>query len=85
VSYSKYERGKFIRLRIHHLILLDLGAEKINAAQAGDIYDLISEVETAGTTHSRELAEHEYYKRAVHEWVRIKQVHRERIAKSKSL
>lgn len=70
---------------MYHYILLDLGGGKINAEQAGDIYDLISGIETAGTTHCSDLANNEYYKRAVQEWVRAKKIHRERIAKSKSL
>ena len=85
MSYSKYERGKYIRLKVHHLILLDLGSGKINAEQAGDAYDLLSGIETAGTTHCQELARDEYYKKAVEEWVKAKQAHRQRIIKSKSL
>lgn len=85
MSYSKFERGKYIRLKMHHLILLDLGGEKINAEQAGDSYDLISEVETAGTTHCQELARNEHYKKAVAEWAKAKQAQRQRFAKSKSM
>ncbi len=85
MSYSKFERGKYIRLKMHHLILLDLGGGKINAEQAGDSYDLISEVETAGTTHCQELARNEYYIKAVEAWVEYKEVRRQRFAKSKSM
>jgi len=85
VSYSKRERGLYIKLKIHHLILIDLGSGKINAEQAGCAYDLISEIETAGTTHSRELAQNEYYKKAVEEWVNAKEAHRKRLIRSKSL
>lgn len=85
MSYSKFERGKYIRLKFHHLILLDLGSGKINAEQAGDAYDLMSGIETAGTTHDPILAKNEYYKKAVEEWVKAKQAHRQRIIESKSL
>lgn len=85
MSYSQYERGKYIRLKLHHLILLDLGAGKIAAEQAGDAYDLISEITIAGTTHSPELAQNGYYKRAVLAWVKAKAAHRQRIVTSKSM
>lgn len=85
MSYSKYERGKYIRLKMHYLILVDLGSGKINAEQAGDVYDLMSEIETAGTTHCRELAGNEYYKKAVEEWTRAQELHRQRLIQSKSL
>ena len=85
MSYSKFERGKYIRLKMHYFILVDLGKEKINAEQAGDIADLMDGIETAGTTHNQELAQNEYYKKAVEEWVKAKQVHRQRIIESKSI
>jgi len=81
VSYSKYERGKYIRLKMIHLLLLDLP----NTEQFGITWDLMDEMETAGTTHSKELAENEYYKRAVAEWVKAKEAHRQRVIESKSL
>ena len=85
MSYSKFERGKYIRLKMHHLILLDLGGEKINAEQAGDIADLMDGIETAGTTHSQELARNKFYKKAVAEWVKAKQAQRQRFTESKSM
>ena len=85
MSYSKYERGKHIRLKIHHLILLDLGSGKITAEQAGDAYDLMDGIVIDGTTHSQELAQNEYYKKAVQAWVSAKQAQRQRFTESKSL
>jgi hypothetical protein len=85
MSYTKFERGKYIRLKMHHLILLDLGEGKISAEQAGNSYDLMSGVETAGTTHCQELARNEHYKKAVAEWVRAKQAQRQRFIESKSM
>lgn len=85
MSYSKFERGKYIKLKMHHLILLALGGEKINAEQAGGVYDLMSEIETAGTTHCSELAKNEYYSKAVAAWVVAKKAHRQRIVESKSM
>ncbi len=84
MSYNQFERGKYIRLKMHHLILLDLGEEKINAEQAGDSYDLMDGIETAGTTHNQELARNDYYKKAVSEWVSAKQAQRQRFIDSKS-
>ncbi len=69
---------------MHHFILLDLGSEKINAIRAGEIFDLMSGVETAGTTHSIELATNKYYKEAVSAWVEAKQAQRQRFIDSKS-
>jgi len=85
MSYNQFERGRYIRLKMHHLILLDLGEEKINAKQAGDSYDLMSEVETAGTTHSHKVARNDYYKKAVAEWVKARQAQRQRFTESKSM
>ena len=85
MSYSEFERGKYIRLKMHHLILLDLGHEKINAEEAGDAYDLMDGIETSGTTHCQELAKNEHYIKAVEAWVKAKKIQRERFAKSKSL
>jgi len=68
-----------------HFLLLDGGAGKITAEQFGISWDLIDEMETAGTTHSRDLAQDEYYKKAVAAWVEAKQIHRQRIIDSKSI
>lgn len=84
MSYSQYERGKYIRLKMIHLLFLDGGAGKINAEQFGTTWDLIDEMDTAGSTHSQELAQDEYYKKAVASWVDAKKIERERIAESKS-
>ena len=68
-----------------HLLFLDGGAGKITAEQFGITWDLIDEMETAGTTHNRDLAENEYYKKAVASWVEAKKIQRQRIAESKSI
>lgn len=68
-----------------HNLLLDGGAGKINAEQFGITWDLMDEMETAGTTHSPDLAQDEYYKKAVGAWVEAKKIQRQRIAESKSL
>lgn len=85
MSYSQYERGKYIKSRIMLYILIDGGHGKINTEEWGRVYDLISEITTAGTTHSRELAQNGYYKRAVLAWVKAKAAHRQRIVTSKSM
>ncbi len=68
MSYSKFERGRFIKSRINHFILIALANEKINAMEAGRIFDLISDVETAGTTYSRDLVKEPFYLQAVKDW-----------------
>ena len=85
MSYSQFERGKYIRLKMHYFILIDIGKERINAEQAGDIADLMDGLETAGTTHCQELAKNEHYIKAVEAWVEAKKIHRQRIIESKSL
>ncbi|MBA7673702.1 hypothetical protein ES703_81905 [subsurface metagenome] len=81
MSYSQYERGKYIRLKMYHLLLLDL----VGTEQFGITWDLIDEMETAGTTHSPELAQDEYYKKAVAAWVDAKKAERQRFIDSKSM
>ncbi len=63
-----------------HLLLLDL----VSTEKFGIVWDLMDEMETAGTTHSPELAQDEYYKKAVEAWVEAKKIQRQRIAESKS-
>ncbi|MCK4792795.1 MAG: hypothetical protein KAV87_54200 [Desulfobacteraceae bacterium] len=72
-------------MKIHHLILFDLGEGKINAEQAGDAYDLMGGIATDGTTHDIKLARNEYYKKAVAGWVAVKQAQRQRFTESKSM
>ena len=81
MSYSKFERGKYIRLKMIHLLLLDL----LPTEQFGITWDLMDKMETDGTTHDSELASDKYYKKAVQEWVRAKKFHRQRFIESKSL
>ena len=85
MSYSQHERGKYIRLKMVHLLLLDGGAGKISTEQFGTTWDLMDEMETAGTTYSRELAQDEYYKKAVSAWVEAKRIDRQRFTESKSI
>lgn len=84
MSYSKFERGKFIREKMMYTILIDSAHGKITTEEWGRVYDLISEVETAGTTHCQELAQNKYYIKAVAEWVKHKKTRRQQFAKSKS-
>ena len=81
MSYSQYERGKYIRLKMIHLLLLDL----VSSEEFGTVWDLMDGLETAGTTHCQELAENKYYKKAVAEWVKAIEVQRQAFAKSKSM
>ena len=81
MSYSQYERSKYIRLKMIHHLLLDL----VTAEQFGIVWDLMDEMETDGTTHSTELAQNEYYIKAVAEWVKAKQAQRQRFMDSKSM
>ena len=79
MSYSQYERGKYIRLKMIHLLLLD----QVSTERFGIIWDLMDEMDTAGTTHSPELAQDEYYKKAVAAWVDAKKAERKRFTDSK--
>lgn len=81
MSYSKFERGKYIRLKMIHLLLLDL----LPTEQFGIAWDLMDHIETDGTTHYSELARDEYYKKAVAEWVKAKEAQRRRFTESKSM
>ncbi len=81
MSYSQYERGKYIRLKMLHLILKDL----VSTERFAITWNLMDEMETNGTTHSQALAQDEYYKKAVSAWVEARQINRQRIAESKSL
>ena len=81
MSYSQYERGKYIRLKMIHLLLLDL----LPTEQFGITWDLMDEIETDGTTHDIKLARNEYYIKAVEAWVKAKQAQRQRFMESKSL
>jgi len=80
MSYSNFERGKYIRLKMIHLLLLDL----VSTEQFGIAWELMDEMETNGTTHCEELARNEYYIKAVAEWVKAKQAQRQRFMESKS-
>ncbi|MCK5127963.1 MAG: hypothetical protein KAR42_17020 [candidate division Zixibacteria bacterium] len=68
MSYSKYERGKEIKSNMNLSILMALGREEIDAAEASRIFGLISDVGTAGTTHSRELVKEPFYLQALKSW-----------------
>lgn len=68
MSYSKRDRGIYIRQNIHYNILIDLALEKIKAEQAGFVYNLLSSLSVAGTTNNRDLARNPYYKNAIENW-----------------
>jgi len=63
-----------------HLLLLDL----VTTEQFGIVWDLMDEMETDGTTHSKNLASNKYYKKSVSAWVKAKQAQRQRLIASKS-
>jgi len=68
MSYSKRDRGLYIRKNIHYNILIDLALERITADQAGYVYNLISFITVAGTTSNRELSKNHYYIQAIENW-----------------
>lgn len=68
MSFSNYKRGRFIKSRMNHFILMALGREEIDSIEASRIFDLMDEIETAGTTHSRELIKEPFYLQAVQDW-----------------
>ncbi|GAG59943.1 unnamed protein product [marine sediment metagenome] len=81
MSYTKFERGKYIRLKMIHLLLLDL----VSSEEFGIVWNLMDNLETAGTTHCQELAKNKYYIKAVAEWVKARQAQRQRFSESKSM
>lgn len=69
MSYTQFERGKFIREKMGLLQLIALGQGEMTAQECGDLDDLVKEaLETAGTTHNTELAKHPIYLKAVEAW-----------------
>lgn len=78
MSVSQRERGQFIRSKMNHYILIALGKEEINAEEAGRIFDLISEVETSGSTHNSELVKEPIYIQAVEDWGKVRKRRREK-------
>lgn len=81
MSYSQFERGKYIRLKILHLILLDM----VSPERFGRTWDLLDKMNPDGTTHCEELIEDEYYKKALDEWKKAKKAQRQRFVNSKSM
>lgn len=79
---SQYKRGEFIKAKIGLSILHDLGNGKIDAEQAGDIEDLMREIETSGITFNIELTKHEYYQRAIEAWRECLEAKRQRVIHS---
>ena len=75
MSYSNYERGKYIRLKIIHLILLDI----VSPERFGITWNLLDKMNPDGTTHCEELIEDEYYKKAVDEWRKARKAHGRRM------
>ncbi len=81
MKYSDYKRKKYIRMKMIYLLLLDLVPSK----QFGIVWDLIDEIGPSGTTHCRELAENEYYIKAVNGWTEAEELRRQRFIRSKSM
>ena len=73
MSFTQHERGKFICSKIQHYILMALGREEIDAEEAGRIFDLLSEVETSGSTHNSELVKEPFYIQAVKDWQKVRE------------
>lgn len=74
MSLSQHERGKFIKSKMMHYNLMACGKPE----EFGRIFDLISEVETSGSTHNSELAKEPIYLRAVKDWKRVRKRRREK-------
>ena len=51
-----------------HYALMAGARGEINTFEFGRIFDLISDVETAGTTHSLELVKEPFYLQAIEDW-----------------
>jgi len=69
MSYTQFERGKFIRERMGYLQLIALGKGQMTAEDCGALDDLVEEaLEVAGNTHNTELAKNPIYLQAVEAW-----------------
>lgn len=68
MSLSQRTRGDFIREKMGLAILHDLGESKIDSKQAGDIDNLMRDLEASGATVNIELAQNEYYLKAIEAW-----------------
>ena len=69
MSQSQYKRGQFIKSRMMHYNLMACGTTE----EFGRIYDLISFVETSGSTHNEELAKEPFYLQALKDWQKVKE------------
>ena len=69
MSQSQYERGQFIKSKMMHYNLMACGKTE----EFGRIFDLISFVETSGSTHNDELATEPFYIQAVKDWGKVKE------------
>jgi len=78
MSFAQHERGKFICSKIQYYILMALGREEIDAEEAGRIFDLLSEVETSGSTHNSELVREPFYLQAVKDWQKVRERRRKK-------
>ena len=74
MSYSQYERGKFIRERMGYLQLIALGKGQMNAEECDNLDTLVKEeMKTAGNTHNSELAKHPIYLEALKAWKKVRE------------
>lgn len=78
MSFAQHERGEFIRSKMNHYILMALGKGKINAEEAGRIFDLISGVETSGSTHNSVLVRERIYLKAIGDWKKVRERRRKK-------
>ena len=69
MSYSKHERGKFIKSRMMDLILRKAPFEPGGGEELfSETWDAISEVSTAGNPTTKRCAENPIYKEALKAW-----------------
>lgn len=85
MSRSQHERGDFIREKIGNQILHDLGRGEITAEEAGDIDDLLQDLDAAGTTPNLDLAKHPYYKQAIEAWKKYLADRKKQFAESRRM
>lgn len=80
---SQYKRGEFICSRINYYLLLDLGKGVINSDQSAYVFNLMvwatkeKKLFSNGVTTDEDLAQNEYYLKAVDDYRNYLMIKRE--------
>lgn len=92
MSYSKRERGEYIKSQLMDIALRGIDGKTIDSERFAKVYDLISAIDTAGNPKSsekldisaRDVAGHPAYNEALLRWRKALEARRQRL-ESKSI